>query len=139
MISLLKFPGRLVILAALLLCGTGPGRTADSSLHLRGAAWGMAGDAGVSARSIQFIGGGRVTGFGGCNLFSGNYAVYQTTLVIGPLVATRRACPEDVMTRETDFLKALENTRSAEGTAEQLVLLGGDRQVLATLTRPAKP
>jgi len=139
MMSLLKFPGRLAILAALLLCGAGPGQTAGSGLHLRGAAWGMAGDPEASARSIQFIGGGRVTGFGGCNLFSGSYTAYQTTLVIGPLVATRRACPEDVMARETAFFQALENTRSAEGTAEQLVLLGGDQQVLATLTRPAKP
>jgi heat shock protein HslJ len=51
----------------------------------------------------------RVTGFGGCNRFSGSYASGEGTLTFGPLASTRMACPG--LDTETAFLHALEGTR----------------------------
>ncbi len=38
---------------------------------------------------------GRVEGFAGCNGFTGPYRAGGTTVTFGPLVTTRRACPDD--------------------------------------------
>lgn len=51
---------------------------------------------------------GRVAGSASCNRFSGPADVQGTAVRIGPLIATRRACPEAVMEQETRYLKALE-------------------------------
>ncbi|WP_198674501.1 META domain-containing protein [Idiomarina tyrosinivorans] len=60
---------------------------------------------------LQFTLDGRVTGNAGCNAFRGRYKVQGQTLSIGPLIATRKDCPEAVMTAEQGFLKRLESTQ----------------------------
>lgn len=53
-----------------------------------------------------FGGGGSVAGSGGCNTYNGPYTVDGATIAIGPLVATRMACP--TLDQETAFFAALE-------------------------------
>ncbi len=60
------------------------------------------GDAGTS----------RVTGHGGCNRFSGRWAQVGHDITIGPLVATRMACPQPLMEAETKYLKALDAAKT---------------------------
>lgn len=56
---------------------------------------------------------GEMSGFGGCNNFSGKYTLDGANLKIGPLLSTRKACiGNDIMQRETDYLIALESVTS---------------------------
>jgi len=51
----------------------------------------------------------RVSGYSGCNTFSGSYTLSDgKRLRFGALAMTRRACPD--MTTETEYAKALEST-----------------------------
>lgn len=60
---------------------------------------------------IRFEANAKVTGHGGCNALFGKYAIDKATLSIGPLAATRKACPPAIMKREVGFISALEKTR----------------------------
>lgn len=60
---------------------------------------------------VRFGGEGALEGYGGCNRFSGAYKLVADKIEIGPLAATRMACPEPVMDREIRFLQALEHAR----------------------------
>ena len=53
---------------------------------------------------------GRLTGFAGCNNFSGSYALDGDQLKIGPVASTQMACPEPGSSIETAFHKALSGT-----------------------------
>lgn len=56
--------------------------------------------------SLTFDGRG-VSGSGGCNRYRGSYTVSGNQLAIGPLGSTRRACPVEIMERESRYLEAL--------------------------------
>lgn len=71
---------------------------------------------------LQFDAAGEVTGHGGCNRLFGNYELTDQGLTIGPLGATRMACPEPAMSFEISFLEAIQNTVSAAATADHLAL-----------------
>jgi len=60
---------------------------------------------------VRFEAEQRVAGHGGCNALFGRYTIDTVNLAIGPLAATRKACPPEIMKREAALLKALENTR----------------------------
>lgn len=51
--------------------------------------------------------GGRISGFSGCNRFTGGYTVDRDRLVIGKLAGTMMACPGPEMTLESAFQRAL--------------------------------
>ncbi len=80
---------------------------------------------------------GEVRGRGGCNSFSGRYEVTGGMLGIGPLGATRRACPAPAMAQEAAFFAALEAARGFRLQRGLLVLLDGDGKPLARLDRQA--
>jgi heat shock protein HslJ len=53
---------------------------------------------------------GRVSGRGGCNLYSGPVEIGRGTLKIGPLISTKMACGQDgVMPQESAYLNALQS------------------------------
>lgn len=73
----------------------------------------------------------RVSGYGGCNQFSGPYTQNGASLRFGPLLSTRRACLEPALnTQETAYFQALESTTRYSIENGQLVLYRGN-QVLA--------
>ena len=66
----------------------------------------------------------RVTGFSGCNKFSGSWLLEDGRLVIGPLLSTRMACPD--MDSERALLVALDGVVFADITGDVLVITGTD-------------
>ena len=53
---------------------------------------------------------GRLSGFAGCNNFSGSYTLDGDQLKIGPVASTQMACPEPGSSIENAFHKALSGT-----------------------------
>lgn len=72
----------------------------------------------------------RVSGTIGCNRLMGGYKMEGEALSIGPLAATRMACPDELNAREHAFATALTQTRHWRVTADGLILSGGDAKIL---------
>jgi putative lipoprotein len=60
---------------------------------------------------ITFAADGRAHGSGGCNNFSGDYALAGETLDLEPLASTKKGCPPAIMDQEARFHQALAQTR----------------------------
>ena len=58
--------------------------------------------------TLEFAGDGTLGGSGGCNTYSGPYAVTGMGISIGPLVTTKMACPPPAADIEPTFLGALD-------------------------------
>jgi heat shock protein HslJ len=69
---------------------------------------------------------GRVTGDAGCNRFGGSYTIEGERLEVGPLAATKRMCPDEIMTQEDRFLELLGTPLRFELTAEGFLVLYPD-------------
>jgi heat shock protein HslJ len=99
--------------------------TASVSM-LNGTEWvlrkldGQEGEA-LPGQAILAFASGKVSGSTGCNQFQGTVSEGEsaTSLVIGPLMTTRMACPEALMAQEQAFLEKL-------GQAEVFQFLFGD-------------
>lgn len=72
--------------------------------------------------------GGRVSGFSGCNQFSGSYTVDRDKLAVGPLAGTMMACPEPAMGLERAFHKAFNGhmTMTVDGEGMTLTPANGE-------------
>ena len=68
---------------------------------------------------------GRVTGFAGCNNFTGPYTLKGNSLTVGVLAGTMMACPEPAMSLERAFHAALTGTHSYAISGERLSLTTG--------------
>lgn len=79
---------------------------------------------------VEFGLDGGVEGHGGCNGFSGSLQVTDGDLSVGPLAATRMACEEPVMGRETAFLSALQQSTAFEVSGQNMRTLDSDRNLL---------
>ena len=71
---------------------------------------------------LEFSADGQVAGYAGCNRFFGEYVLDAASLTLGPLGATRRACPEPAGSMEIAFLDALQSVRRVELVDQRLVL-----------------
>lgn len=94
---------------------------------LQGSEWQplQIGDVAVPADSgafIQFHSKGRLRGFSGCNRLLAEYRASDGQIFVGPVAATRVACPEREMTREAALAAALENARTYRRDGTRLVL-----------------
>jgi heat shock protein HslJ len=68
--------------------------------------------------NLNFTNNNQVSGFGGCNTFSGPFqAATDGTMSIGPLATTMMACA-DGMDQETAYLSALTSARSFDFSSE---------------------
>jgi heat shock protein HslJ len=80
------------------------------------------------------FGGSEVSGDGGCNTFGGPYTVNGTSIRIGPLNSTLRACADDALnTQEAQYLMALELAASFQVKGNRLDLLRADGGIAVTL------
>ncbi len=66
-----------------------------------------------------------VSGSGGCNSYSGSYEVNGNLLTIGPVAATRKACPPAIMNQEFAFFGVLENAERFDFTEDGALTLSG--------------
>ena len=79
---------------------------------------------------------GTLSGNTGCNSFHGPYTLQGKKLDIGPLSATKKACPTtEASEQETGYLAALESAVRIEQAGPQLTLLNAKGQKAVTLTR----
>jgi heat shock protein HslJ len=112
------------------------GNNANEATLLFGTRWTLTaiGDRRLSAAKpyIEFDGQQRrVSGDGGCNRFAGGFELSGTSLKLGNLISTKRACMADEANRlETSFLQALGETTRFEIQGKTLRLYAGDRQLL---------
>jgi heat shock protein HslJ len=84
---------------------------------------------------IRFGDEGRLEGHGGRNGFFGLYAVLGTRIEIGPLGATRMACPGPVMEDELRFFDALQKAEHFTRRTTELVLTDKAETVLIRLSQ----
>ena len=63
--------------------------------------------------------------------FFGSLEQTEAGIEIGPLGATRMACPEPIMSREMAFLEALQKTRDFQVSNDSMRLLDDEGSVLA--------
>lgn len=80
---------------------------------------------------VSFEVDGGIKGRGGCNNFFGSLVQTEAGIKIGPLGATRMACPQAIMSREMAFLEALQKTRGFQANNDSLRLLDDEGSVLA--------
>jgi heat shock protein HslJ len=74
----------------------------------------------------------RASGSTGCNRFTGPYHATRSTIRIGRLATTQKACADPVMGQERSFLEALSRARSFAVTGRKLTLKAADGRSLAT-------
>jgi heat shock protein HslJ len=88
---------------------------------------GQAGEALPGQATLAFAS-GKVLGSTGCNRFQGTVSEGEsaTSVVVGPLMTTRMACPEPLMTQEHAFLEQLGQAQVFQFLFGDLVLSGAN-------------
>ena len=116
--------------AALGLAACATPETATTPADLRGA-WLLTrlGQMQIRTPITLNFDGERASGVAPCNSFAGSYRQDGAALSIGPLVATRRACPDLAM--EDAYLSALTDVVSFTRDGTFLTLLGPEDRVVA--------
>jgi heat shock protein HslJ len=131
-------------LAAAAGCGAGGGEGGP----LEGTNWVLASQdvsgvptpvpAGVSA-DARFVA-DQISGFGGCNVFSGEAVATGARLAIGAVAATQMACLGEGAAVEAAFLANLRRAASFTATADALTLFDAEaRPVLVFRAGPSNP
>jgi putative lipoprotein len=80
---------------------------------------------------VSFEVDGGIKGRGGCNNFFGSLEQTESGVEVGPLGATRMACSQAIMSRETAFLEALQKTRGFHVNNDGMRLLDDEGSELA--------
>ena len=88
---------------------------------------------------VQFEVDGSINGHAGCNSFFGSLEKTDSGVKVGPLGATRMACPEAVMTREDAFMRALQRATVFDVAGERMNALDTDRNLLVEFVAEAGP
>jgi heat shock protein HslJ len=87
--------------------------------------------------TAEFGAGGALSGFAGCNQYNATYEVSGTDgITIKGVATTRKACPDDQMTLENEYIAALGKVATYEIAGDRLTLrdAGGSTQVTYVLT-----
>lgn len=86
-----------------------------------------------SSAYLQFRSKGRLMGFSGCNRLFAEYQAEDGGIFVGPVAATRMACADSVMARESALASALENARTYQRDGTRLVLFDAAGQPILEL------
>ena len=128
-----RCPGLLALGLALVLAPCCAGAAELAGSEWRPVRIGAADVAADTKAIVQFKSGGELAGQGGCNRFFGRYKIDGETIEIGPIGATRMACPEPVMAQEASLLAALEAAKTFARDRTSLVLFDADKHEQARL------
>lgn len=82
--------------------------------------------------SLDFLEGGKLAGFSGCNNFSGNFSLEGTRLQLDPGAITKKSCSG---TGEQEFLSAIERASQVNVDKNKLTLLDGSAELLSFVPR----
>ncbi len=86
-------------------------------------------NAGVESPHLEFqLADNRVSGFGGCNRFTGSIKLTDDTVEFGSLASTKMACP--TLIDETAFLKSISERQLSFRLEEQQLILSNDSTTL---------
>ena len=88
--------------------------------------------AGGKEPSLSFSEDGKVSGFAGCNRFTGSFQSDDVDLSFSPLASTRMACAEG-MEQESRFLAMLAKVERYSIRGNDLALYGGGEPTIAQL------
>lgn len=88
-----------------------------------------------------FFRGGTVNGSGGCNTYSGSYAITGDNLLVGSLSATGQLCSEEIMDQESRYLAALTAAQryTIEGNELRITSLAGGEQIRLAYVAASTP
>ncbi len=116
--------------AALAPAASGPAGSPPVITDLGGTTWslvelGGTPDLALIVPDIGFGEDGTVSGFAGCNTFTGTYTVDGSALHLGPLATTRIACPRPASGVEANVLAALAGVRTWSIGADGRLVLDG--------------
>jgi heat shock protein HslJ len=78
---------------------------------------------GVSSVTARFTADGKVSGFSGCNQYSGTYRTSGSVISVSKLATTQMACPKPQTLLERVYLKALASARRYSVSGSKLTLL----------------
>jgi heat shock protein HslJ len=117
----------LLVATALAASGVAP--------KLTGQTWQLAHSPGITA---TFTTAGKVSGFSGCNTYSGTYTTTGRSIRVGKLAATQIACSTAVMNAERSYLAALTAARTYAIAGEKLRLRNGAGRTTLTFTVQSK-
>lgn len=104
--------------------------TASSVSGLVGQTWslvqlGSTTDLAAVVPDIRFSDDGTMSGFAGCNRFTGTFSSDGSSLDIGPIAATKMACAHPASVIESDYLNALAGVSAWSIAAGGRLLLDG--------------
>ena len=122
-------------IAFVMMQGKQLGQLGSSGAEITGIKWRAVsvGEEAIPANSgiyIQFEVDGSIKGHAGCNGFFGSLEQRQSGVGVGPLGATRMACPDPIMSRELIFIDAVQKMASFQSTSDALSLLDEENDVL---------
>ena len=98
--------------------------------NLEGTEWGPENGVG---QFVQFLSGGDLAGWAGCNSFFGTYEQNGNELIIGSMVMTKKACENLGM--EQAFIAALETARGFEASHKEMNILDENNEVGLSMRR----
>ncbi|PZX60219.1 heat shock protein HslJ [Algoriphagus ratkowskyi] len=78
--------------------------------------------------SLAFLTEGKLSGFSGCNNFSGSFLLESTGLELDPGAMTKKMCPG---LGEQDFITALNKVGNLKISKEKLILLDGSTELMS--------
>jgi putative lipoprotein len=132
---------RLVLSLVVVGCSSnGPSGSSMTTFPLAGTSWraveieGRPTDPAV-ASTLTFEGDQRVAGSTGCNLYTAPMSATDTSIRVGVIAMTRRACPPPVSDQETRFTRALEAAREYRQEENILRLLDEQGRSILLLAR----
>ncbi|HEX6084879.1 MAG TPA: META domain-containing protein [Thermoanaerobaculia bacterium] len=106
--------------------------TQDTATSLDGTRWTLTTS---SAITLQFAD-GNATGSGGCNQYRATYTQSGSSLTLGPVASTKRACVEPEGNRhETEYFDALSRVTSFAVEGDRLMLRDASGTTLLEFTR----
>jgi heat shock protein HslJ len=82
--------------------------------------------------TLEFLEAGRLTGFSGCNDFSGIYSLEGKNLKLDPGAMTRKACPGD---GESSFISALSQVEKFKSSKDKITLLGESGELMSFIPK----
>lgn len=126
-----KFTFALGTALALLAAGTAQTQAGDLSGQWKLVGWTLPDYVPVKGHLPYIVfKGGQISGYAGCNKFSGTQSVSGGQMMVGTLNTTRMACEPAVMAQEQTFLKALSGSLKVERVADSLTLTTADGHML---------
>lgn len=82
--------------------------------------------------SLDFLADGKLSGFSGCNNFSGNFLLEGAGLEVDPGAMTKKMCSG---TGEQDFISALSNVGDLKISKDKLILLDGATELMSLVPK----